>query len=291
MDWLDRLNEAMHYIEQHLDDDIDETVLARLTLCQSGMFQRIFFIMTDMTLSEYIRRRRLSMAAMELVSGRARVIDLAMRFGYESPDAFTVAFKKLHGVTPSAARAAGVPLKAWPPLAFTLSIKGVEQMDYRIEKKPMIKLAGKQLLTSNNQEQQFVSIPAFWETSHFDGSIDQIRQYCRCEGGHLNGCMLGVCSDMQDNGSFLYTIAVEYNDQPLPPGLVVMTLPEATWMIFSCRGPMPDAIQQTWKRIMTEILPASPYRHAGSPDMEVYSQGDGNRADYYSEVWIPIVEK
>lgn len=120
MDWFERMNGAMSYIEDHLASEIDYEEAARIACCSSYHFQRMFSFITDVTLSEYIRRRRLTLAAFELQKGSGRVIDVALKYGYDSPNSFTRAFQSLHGVTPSLARDEGVQLKAYPRMSFQL---------------------------------------------------------------------------------------------------------------------------------------------------------------------------
>jgi AraC family transcriptional regulator len=142
MDWLKSMNRAMDYIEAHLEDDVDYDEIARIAYCPAGLFQRFFAIIADLPLSEYIRRRKLTMAAFDIVEGRQKVIDVAVKYGYDSPDSFAVAFKRLHGITPTAARERGVMLKAYPKLVFSLILKGDSEMNYRIEQKPAFRVAG-----------------------------------------------------------------------------------------------------------------------------------------------------
>ncbi len=124
MDWLERMNRAMDYVEEHLDQEVDYGEIARIACCPPGLFQRVFAVLTDIPLSEYIRRRRLTRAAFDLCTTKEKVIDVAVKYGYDSPDAFAVAFKRLHNITPAAARERGTMLKAYPKLTFSLILKG-----------------------------------------------------------------------------------------------------------------------------------------------------------------------
>ncbi len=169
MEWLDRMNRAMDYIEENLEDGIDVGRAAKMACCSTYHFQRMFSFITNVPLSEYIRRRRLTMAAFELQNTNVKVIDLALRYGYESPEAFSRAFSKLHGVTPIAARAKGVFLKAYPRMSFHISIKGDDEMNYRIEEKEAFEVFGLELQTNVVEGQCYKDIPAFWESCAKDG--------------------------------------------------------------------------------------------------------------------------
>ena len=142
MDWLDRMNRALDYIETNLADHISLDEIARKACCSTYHFQRMFPFITGVSLSEYIRRRRLTLAAFELQTTEAKIIDVAMRYGYQSPEAFARAFKTLHGIMPMAARTQGTALKAYPGFSFHISIKGDLAMNYRLEQKPAFEMFG-----------------------------------------------------------------------------------------------------------------------------------------------------
>ena len=135
MDWIGRLNQAIAYIEEHITEEIDYAQVAKITYCSSYHFQRMFSYIADIPLPEYIRRRKMSLAAIDLQQGDSKVIDIALKYGYSSPTAFNRAFQSIHGIAPSRAKESGVLLKAYPTVSFKLIAKGVEKMEFRIEKK------------------------------------------------------------------------------------------------------------------------------------------------------------
>lgn len=284
MDWLKSMNLAMDYIEAHLEDDVDYEALARVACCPAWLFQRIFAVLAELPLSEYIRRRRLTQAAFDLSVTKEKVIDVAVKYGYDSPDSFAVAFKRLHGITPTAARERGSMLKAYPKLVFSLILKGDTEMNYRIEQKPAFRVAGLAGVFSNNDGEQNRTIPQFWQECGKD-----IPRLLALGGGSVTGKnLLGVCYGAQSDGSFRYMIGIE--PAAAPQGMETLEIPASTWAVFECVGPMPGAIQALWKRIMNEFLPNSVYLHAGTPDFELYFDGE-NDENYRSEVWIPVVKK
>jgi AraC family transcriptional regulator len=177
MDWLERMNNAMDYIESNLADDISYDKIAQLACCSSYHFQRMFPFITGVTLSEYIRRRRLTLAAFELQTIDIKIIDVAIKYGYDSPEAFARAFKTLHGVMPTSARDIGVTLKAFPRMTFNISIKGDVEMKYRIEKRESFEVFGVYTEISIEQEKVFTQVPLFFKKCDEDGTTDAIMNY------------------------------------------------------------------------------------------------------------------
>ena len=285
MEWLERLNQAIGYIEDHLDRDIDYDAAAHIACCSTFHFQRMFSYIAGVPLSEYIRRRRMTCAGLALQRGDAKVIDLALRYGYDSPTAFTRAFATIHGMPPSDARKPGAMLKAYPRISFRITIKGDTEMNYRIEQKEAFRIVGAKRHYCMDVEQSMQQVPLFWREAAENGTFEKI-----CTLTTKEPCgILGVCADM-DGKDFDYYIACA-TEAPVPAGMESFTVPAGTWAIFECIGPMPDAIQNLQRRVVAEWLPASGYEYADAPDIEVYSQGDTSAADYRSEVWLPIIRK
>jgi AraC family transcriptional regulator len=283
MDALQAHNAVMDYIEEHLTGELDHQAMARIAGCSAGLYPRIFAALAGLPLSAYIRQRRLTVAAQEIMTTDQRIIDVALRYGYESADAFTAAFRRLHGVTPTAARQLGVAVKSYPKVCFTLSIQGGAAMDYRKETLPPMTWVGVSRYVNAEQP----DIDSFWEQVTKDGTSQRLLDL---DSG-LHGLGLGgvCCNEEADTPDrFRYLIGVEAAG-PIE-GWETVTIPASTWLVFTCTGPMPGAIQEVWKRIHAEFLPGSRYRLAGTPDLEVYSPGDNSRPDYHSEIWLPVVE-
>lgn len=282
MEWITRLNNAINYIEEHLRDEIDYDELAKLACCSTYHFQRMFAYMADVPLSEYIRRRRMSRAAVDLQSSTEKIIDIAITYGYDSPTAFNRAFQSVHGVAPSVVKAGGVSIKAFPPISFKIMIKGAEEMEYRIEKKEAFRIVGVSAPLHHEVEKNFEVVPSMWEKAVMDGTIQKLS-------GMMNGepmGMLGV-SVCNDEESWKYLIAAT-SDQPIDDSLDEYLVPAATWAIFSGEGTS-QSIQELEKRILTEWLPTSGYEYTNAPDIEVYINPDPEHTIY--EVWIPVVKK
>ncbi len=143
MEWLDRMTAALNYMEDHMADCLDVADIAKAAYSSPFHFQRMFHMLTGVTVAEYIRKRRLTFAAQELVSSNARVLDVALKYGYDKPESFAKAFRKVHGISPSQARGSGASLKTFPRLSFHITLKGDKDMDYRIADKPAFKVVGK----------------------------------------------------------------------------------------------------------------------------------------------------
>jgi AraC family transcriptional regulator len=285
MEWLERLNSAVNYIEEHLTDKVDIDKLSQIACCSPFHFQRMFSYLAEVPLSEYIRRRKMTRAAFDLQNSNEKVIDIALKYGYDSPTAFNRAFQGVHGIAPSIARQNGIALKAFMPICFQISIKGEMEMNYRIEKKEAFKIVGVKEHYAINVEENFANVPVFWQRTVQSGIIPQICSYMDREPIGV----LGVSTCM--NGTdFDYYIAVATNKET-PAELVEYTVPECTWAIFECIGAMPTALQNLQKRIVSEWLPTSGYEYANAPDIEVYFEGNQQADDYRCEAWLPIVKK
>ena len=286
MEWIDGLNRAIDYVEDHLDGEMEVRTAARLAACSEFHFQRMFAYITGITLTEYIRRRRMTAAAFEIANNGAKIIDLALKYGYDSPTAFNRAFQSVHGVSPSRAKMEGIRLTAFPRITFTVSVKGEEAMNYKIVKKDAFRIVGYALREPMTMEECFERIPKFWQSVAASGGIGKL--YALMKGGEPNG-ILGVsaCEGGEFSG---YYIAVA-SDLPVPEGMEEYLVPATTYAVFECIGAMPDAIQKLQQRMVAEWLPTSGYEYAPAPDIEVYPEGDQQADTYYCEAWLPIIKK
>ena len=281
MEWIDRLNDAISYIEGHLTDSIDTDQLGRIACCSAYHFQRMFSYMAGIPLSEYIRRRKMSLAAVDLQGKSMKIIDVAGKYGYNSPTAFNRAFQSVHGIAPSAVKNEGVSVKSFPPVLFKITVRGVEEMNYRIETKDAFRIAGVSVPLNKDIEKNFTAIPAKWQEISANGTLQRlIRMMDTPPMG-----VLGV-STCNDTEPWWYYIAVSTSQET--NDLEYYTVPAATWAIFSGEGTN-QSIQDLERRIVTEWLPTSGYGYGNAPDVEVYLNPDPQNAQY--EVWIPVVKK
>ena len=280
MEWVDGLNQTIAYIENHLTGEIDYEALAKLACCSAYHYQRMFAYMAGMPLSEYIRRRRMSRAAVDLQAGE-KVIDVSLRYGYQSPTAFNRAFQSVHGIAPSAVREEGAAVKSFPPLRFTIMVKGAEEMEYRIEKRDAFRIVGISAPLDKDLEKNFAVVPQMWGKAASDGTIPRLAAQMDGRPAGLLG--VSACGGEED---WRYFIAVA---STRPAGdFEEYTVPAATWAVFPGQGAN-LSLQELERRVVTEWLPTSGYEYGSAPDVEVYLNPDPNNAQY--EVWIPVVKK
>lgn len=281
MEWIERLNHAIDYIEEHLTEEIEYEQLGRIACCSAYHFQRMFTYMAGVPLSEYIRRRKMSLAAVDLQGGDAKIIDVAAKYGYSSPTAFNRAFQSVHGIAPSAVKSEGVSVKSFPPLVFKITVKGVEEMNYRIETKDAFRVIGVSQPLHRELEKNFAVVPTMWQTAATDGTVQKLAALMNAEPMGLLG--VSACGEEED---WKYFIAVSSTK---PAGeFEEYTVPAATWAVFAGEGTN-LSIQDLEQRIVTEWLPTSGYEYGNAPDIEVYLNPDPQNAKF--EVWIPVVKR
>lgn len=280
MNWIVQLNETMTYIEEHLTDEIDYETLGRIACCSSYHYQRMFAYMAGVPLSEYIKRRRMTMAAVALQNGE-KVIDVAYKYGYASPTSFNRAFQAVHGAPPSAAKQTGVALKSYSPLSFKMTIKGVEEMDYRIEKKEAIRIVGVSIPLSKNIEENFAEVPQAWGKAAAEGTVEKLLPLMNAEPMGVLG--VSACNTEED---WRYFIAVA--STAAAGDFEEYTIPAATWAVFSGEG-TGLSIQELERQIFSDWLPSSGYEYANAADIEVYLDPNPENTKY--EVWMPVVKK
>lgn len=281
MEWIERLNDAIGYIEEHLTDEIDYEKLGRIACCSSYHFQRMFAYMAGVPLSEYIRRRKMSLAAVDLQGRDMKILDVAGKYGYNSPTSFNRAFQSVHGIAPSAVKNEGTPVKSFPPIAFKITVKGVEEMNYRIETKEAFRIIGVSVPLYKEIEKNFTIIPSKWQAISEDGTLKKLIDMMDTPPMGVLG--VSICNDAEQ---WRYYIAV--SSSQTQKDFEEYTVPAATWAIFSGQGAN-QSIQELERRIVTEWLPTSGYEYGSAPDVEVYLNPDPQNAQY--EVWIPVTKK
>lgn len=285
MEWMNAIQSAIEYIEEHITDDISAEEIADYVYMSSFYFQKGFSMLCGYSVMEYIRNRRLALAGGELATTDEKVIDVAMKYGYDSPDSFTKAFTRFHGVSPSMVRKDDVMIKTFAPLKIEISLKGGYLMNYKIVKKESFTvLASSKIFDYENCKKE---IPVFWKEHYEKGN-----------GKYICG-MFGINIDeSMGKDSFEYLIADIYNPVvDIPEGFITKTIPAFTWAVFSCDGPMPTALQDVNTKIFSEWLPAlKEYEFAAGYCVEMYDAPDKypngiQDKNYHSEIWIPIKKK
>lgn len=290
MDLLKDMKNALTYIEDNLTNTIDPKEIARLALCSEFHFKRMFSFLAGIPLSEYIRRRRLTLAAFELKDSNTKVIDIALKYGYNSPDSFTRSFQQLHGITPSEARNTGQSLKAFPPMTFQLSIKGDTPMNYRIEEKEAFHLVGIQkrvpiVFNGVNPE-----IAAMWQslTMEMINTLKQLSDVAPI--GLLSASTNFSEGRMEEKGELDHFIGVA-TTQPCPENLTQLDVAASSWAVFEVVGPFPETLQNIWGRIYSEWFPSSGYEQVQGPEILWNADKDTTSPTFRSEIWIPVLKR
>ena len=285
MEWLKRLSNAIDYIEDNLTGEISYEETAKIACCSTYYFQRMFSYVADVSLSEYIRRRKMTQAAFELQSTDSKVLDIALKYGYASPTSFNRAFQNVHGISPAAAKSRGNILNAYPPIHFSVRVTGVSPMPYRIETKDAMRIVGVRIPLTEDMEENQKVVPEFWDAT-LKGNL--FPEICKLPNSKPKG-VLGITAYLEP-GEIYYYVAAATN-KPVPAGMFEYEIPAATWVVFESNGHFKESIQTIFRRFLTEWLPFSGYEYAMLPDIEVYPISEQELKGGYSEVWIAIKEE
>lgn len=285
MNWADSIGRAVNYIEKNITDDLSIDDIAKQIGISPFYFQKGFSMLCDMTVAEYIRKRRLALAGAELVCTDAKVIDVAFKYGYDSPDSFSKAFTRFHGVTPVMVRRNATVLKSFAPLKINFSLEGGYIMDYKIVEKESFTVLGVSKIYKYDNAQR--EIPKFW-AEHY--ALGKDKYVCGMYGINYDENM--KCDE------FEYLIADNYNPiVDMPDGFVTKVIPAFTWAVFPCKGAMPDVMQEVNRKIFSQWLPschdyelAQGYCIEMYDDPKKYPKGTLDE-NYYSEMWIPVRKK
>ena len=295
MEWLTSIRTAIVYMEEHLEENVSVQDVADRVYLSPFFLQRGFSLMTGYGIGEYLRNRRLYQAALKLQSTEEKVIDIAYRYCYETPESFTKAFTRFHGVTPSQVRD-GAPVKVFLPLTINLSIHGGNQMDYKITPMFPFKLIGFQKIFDS--ETSYIEIPKFWNEiyrKYGDSVCAGNAPTNPYEQAFVDNCIgeYAVCIDDLSGNRFRYLIAGKYTGGEVPEGMVLYEFPRYDWAVFSCIGPDPETLQSVNTRIFREWLPGNPdYELCGNATIEWYDNtSDPTAPDYHSAIWLPVKKR
>lgn len=291
MNWIQGIQKAIDYIEANITDEIDFEAVAKQAFSSSFHFQRVFGILCGYSLGDYIRMRRLSLAGEELSRGNGKIIDIALKYGYDTPESFSRAFTRFHGISPSEAKHGG-KVKIFTPLSVKLTLTGGNKMDYRIEKRDAFQVVCKRKRVGKPQAANAApDINAMWSEFGKDGTLNRLIA-CLPENPTMKG-LLGICFSSELNAKqFPYGIGVEYDGREIDDDLETVTIPANTYAVFTSVGKMPDAFIETYNRIVTEFFPQSTqYEYAESVEFEVYGSEDTSDPNYRCEIWIAVKEK
>lgn len=292
MDWITGIQRSIDYVEDHIMEPIDYEEVAKRACSSSFHFQRVFSILCGFTLGEYIRFRRLSLAGGELARSDIKVIDVALKYGYDTPESFSRAFTRFHGIAPSQVKNNHVILKSFSRLSVKLILNGGNTMDYRIETKDAFKLVMKKKQVSQNQELTAAEISQFWQKCGVDGTIPALCKYIS-KDNIFGNCIVGASfgKDATDQ-EFPYAIGAMYNGVPIEEAdFLVEEIPAHTYVVFPCVGKMPESFQKLYQQIYSEFFPASEYQPCDGTDFEAYPSADVFSPDYRCEIWVAVEKK
>lgn len=286
MEWNEKLQNIIDYVEHHLQKDeeaINADEVAKLAGCSFDFFQKVFSYMNGISFADYVRARKLTLAGYDIKSTSLRIIDISYKYGYNSPTSFTKAFRQFHGVSPKEARKHHVALLVTPKM----QIMKKQHYTFRLVKKTSLRLIGKRIKVSKVNQAQYARIPEFWSECHKDGTFAQLVSL---DQGTPKG-RFGLFSNEQK-----YENAMDYSimvicDEELPDGYSEIILPETTWAIFDCFGVIPESIHSCWKYLSEEWLVTYPFKHADCPELEWYSDGNPYDPAYLSQIWIPVIDE
>lgn len=292
MDWITGIQRALDYVELHLLEPIDYEEAAKQACSSSFHFQRIFSILCGYTLGDYIRMRRLTLAGKELSSSDIRVIDAALKYGYDTSESFSRAFFRFHGVLPSQARQGGVALKSFSPIFVKLVLDGGNMLNYRVETKEAFPFLCKKLRVPGKTEADKEVLAGFWQACESDGTIAALSRYMG-KDSMFGGCIAGASFGRDaSHKEYPYAIGVPYNGAPiLDEDLTLETIPAHTYLVFSCAGRMPEAFNRLYQQILSEFLPPSEYQPCKGTDFEAYPNMDVTDPGYACEFWLAVEKK
>ncbi|MFV2111073.1 helix-turn-helix domain-containing protein [Micromonospora sp. LOL_025] len=282
---LERLNQAMEHIERHLDQQIEVAELARIAVTSEYHLRRIFSALAGVGLSEYIRRRRLTVAGAEVLAGERPLLDVAVRYGYGSTEAFARAFHAVHGVGPGEARRTGAALQSQPRMSFRLVVEGSSSMRYRIVHKDGFQLVGRKARVPLVHEGMNPAIVAFVKGI----PPETVRRIEALSDQEPQG-VVNVSADVADSRAEGTELDYWYGvvtGADAPEDLDALPVPAGAWAVFETSGAFPQAVQYLWRDVFTQWFPSNPYRSRPGPEISrTRLSADGTQAD--AELWIPV---
>lgn len=285
MDWIGRMNEVTQYVEENLENSITADTAARLAGCSEDQFLMVFSYLAEQSFRDYVRNRRLTQAAFDLLKGEGRILDLALKYGYESQDAFSRAFRTYHGILPSKVRKGGAFLQSCPRLTFTLQMEGGKNMNYQVEERPAFTVLGS--VHPIKTEEAFMKVPDIWACAWKDGTMGKLNEWY--SGLKPEGYLgIAVGGKWGESDSMDYILGVTVDEENMksrseaPEGLEKRFYPSSTWVILKADGELPQAIQEKYREFYREWLPQSGFRLADLPVIECYL------AEKKQEIWIAV---
>ena len=285
MEWTECISNAINYIEDNITEELTIKDIAGQAMISPFYFQKGFALLCGFTVGEYIKKRRLTLAGSELVTTDTKIIDIGLKYGYDSPDSFTKAFTRFHGATPTSVRKGEAMIKSFASLKIKLTLDGGYTMDYKIVNKDAFTLIGVSKIFK--YEEAAAEVPKFWSEYYQSGKDNVV---CSVYGVSIDESM--------DGNNFEYLIGDNYNPvNAVPEGFTTKVIPRQTWAVFACKGAGSSAIPDVHKKIFSEWLPnCKDYEIAAGYNIEMYNDPADYKKGvedekYYSEIWIPVRRK
>ncbi len=283
------MNQALHYIEEHLTDEIDVAKAASVAYCSEYHFRRMFSSLAGIPLSEYIRRRRLTRAAFDLLQSEQKITDIALQYQYQSPDSFSNAFYRLHGIRPSEIHNQQQALKAYPMLTFQLTMKGGNPMNYRIVEKEAFTIIGLKKRVKLIYEGVNPEIASMWESLSAE-KIAEWKSLSNVEPVGMVSASTNFSERTQEQSELDHYIGV-LTTNPVSAQTDSLELSAGTWAVFTAEGPFPETLQTTWAQIYSEWFPTSNYEQTNGPEILWNADKDTTSPTFKSEIWIPVIKR
>ncbi len=296
MDWLSRLQNVIEYIEQHLTDDqycLNLSALSKQAFASEYEFQKIFSIVTGITAGEYIRNRKLASAGEDILLTDTSIINIGLKYGYETAESFTKAFTRFHGTTPFHVRKSGTGVKLYNKLSIRLQIEGGATLDYRIVRLGSVRVLAKtKVFQTQLIEDRQKTVPEYLKKCGEEGLYDVLFS-AKDDTAYFADAVLGIHDNVgckPDGSEFRMSVGVEYSGNTVPDNYEIIEIPEEKWLVFRCIGMRPKAIQKLWHQIYMDFLPSSAYRIKEFGTLEVCREGFRNADDVISELWLPLAD-
>lgn len=273
MNYIVEIQKAINYIEENLEEELNYESVAKEIGMSSFYFHRIFSAIVGISPTEYIRNRRLTCAADELIRGNSNILDIAIKYNFGSNESFTRAFTRFHGIAPKMAREKGKLLKAFSKINLSLTIEGGSVMEYRMERKEKFRISA--IIRDFNLQTSKKEIPEFWEELKKNEKLKEISK-------DYTEKTIGICLGESGTEDFEYGIGRELETkEEAIEGTRMIEIPESLWVVFKCEGQNPEDINKLWQKIYKEYFVTSEYKQCMDLDFELYDSKD-------TEIWIPI---
>ena len=275
MNYINEMQKAIDYIEINLDRDINFEKVAKEVGMSPFYFHRIFSSIIGISPTTYIRNRRLTIAAQEISKNNDNIIDIALKYGFESHEAFSRAFKNFHGVVPKMAKNSGIEFKNFSRANINIEINSDRTLSYRLESRNVIKVSA---IFRNFNIENKNEIPEYWKKLKEDGTLDLISN-------NYSKDLFGICIGTQSDFEYKYGIGIELKeDITTNTEMEIIEIPKSTWVVFKCEGQNEKNINELWSRIYKEYFITSTYKQSMDIDFELYDNKN-------TEIWIPIAKE